>query len=178
MPRHPHVLNARLVGIDRRKEQEKSSDKCNSLCDSEEFLNRANPRKMPRSSLLRLASGLGHRSSEFAGLRYFQGARLVLGERVPFLLADIGEGISEVEVLKWHRSEGEPVNPFDKLLDVESDKATVEITSRYRGILRDLQYRPGEMAPVGRPLVRLGLLPSMTHLHWTFRITYIFPVLR
>lgn len=46
----------------------------------------------------------------------------------PFNLSDIGEGIAEVEVLQWFVNEGDSVEQFDKLCEVQSDKATVEIT--------------------------------------------------
>ena len=38
-----------------------------------------------------------------------------------------------MEVLSWHVKEGDKVSQFDKLLEVQSDKANVEITSRYDG---------------------------------------------
>ena len=41
----------------------------------------------------------------------------------PFKLHDIGEGITEVEVLKWHVNEGDTVEEFDNLLEVQSDKS-------------------------------------------------------
>lgn len=72
---------------------------------------------------------------------------------VPFLLADIGEGIAEVEVLEWHVQEGTPVRQFDRIAEVQSDKATVEITSRYDGIVRKVHYAKGATARVGQPLV-------------------------
>eukprot|EP01128_Nolandella_sp_AFSM9_P004036 TRINITY_DN1776_c0_g1_i1.p1 TRINITY_DN1776_c0_g1~~TRINITY_DN1776_c0_g1_i1.p1 ORF type:complete len:514 (+),score=150.46 TRINITY_DN1776_c0_g1_i1:31-1572(+) len=69
-----------------------------------------------------------------------------------FLLADIGEGISEVEVLQWYVEEGDVVEQFTPLCEVQSDKATVPITSRFGGVLKKLHYEVGEMAKVGAPL--------------------------
>ena len=47
-----------------------------------------------------------------------------------------GAGIAEVEVLQWHVSVGDVVDDFDPLCEVQSDKATVEITSRYAGTIK------------------------------------------
>jgi 2-oxoisovalerate dehydrogenase E2 component (dihydrolipoyl transacylase) len=73
----------------------------------------------------------------------------------PFLLADIGEGIAEVEILQWFVEAGEEVKQFDRICEVQSDKATVEITSRYDGRIASLEYQVGEMAKVGLPLLFL-----------------------
>jgi 2-oxoisovalerate dehydrogenase E2 component (dihydrolipoyl transacylase) len=73
----------------------------------------------------------------------------------PFLLADIGEGIKEVELLQWYVVPGDVVQQFDKICEVQSDKATVEITSRYDGIVVQLAGEPGSMLQVGQPLLYL-----------------------
>ncbi|KAI9093054.1 2-oxoacid dehydrogenases acyltransferase-domain-containing protein [Phlyctochytrium arcticum] len=72
---------------------------------------------------------------------------------VPFLLADIGEGITECELIQWFVKEGETVEQFSKICEVQSDKAAVEITSRYDGIIKKLYCKAGDVAYVGAPLV-------------------------
>jgi hypothetical protein len=76
---------------------------------------------------------------------------------VQFNLADVGEGIAECEVLKWFVDEGQPIEAFQKLCEVQSDKATVEITSRFDGIVKRLHYRVGDMARVGSPLADIAV---------------------
>lgn len=75
---------------------------------------------------------------------------------IPFLLADIGEGIKEVELIKWYVTIGQTVEQFDKICLIQSDKATVEITSRYDGIITSLNEKNvGDMIQVGEPLLFL-----------------------
>ena len=74
----------------------------------------------------------------------------------PFLLADIGEGISEVEVLQWFVQPGEKISQFDRVCEVQSDKANVEITSRYDGTIETLCGNVGDMMFVGKPLLYIA----------------------
>ncbi len=71
----------------------------------------------------------------------------------PFLLADIGEGITEVELLQWYIHPGDTVSQFDRICEVQSDKAAVEITSRFDGVVEKLCGTVGDMMMVGRPLL-------------------------
>ncbi|GAX15998.1 2-oxoisovalerate dehydrogenase E2 component [Fistulifera solaris] len=74
---------------------------------------------------------------------------------IPFLLADIGEGIHEVELIKWNVQAGDTVEQFDLICQVQSDKATVDITSRFDGTILELAGKVGDMIQVGKPLVFL-----------------------
>jgi 2-oxoisovalerate dehydrogenase E2 component (dihydrolipoyl transacylase) len=72
---------------------------------------------------------------------------------IPFKLADIGEGIAEVELMKWFVKEGDEVKSFDRICEVQSDKATVEITSRYDGKVVRVHYAEGAIVKVGSSLI-------------------------
>ncbi|KAG2208456.1 hypothetical protein INT47_010152 [Mucor saturninus] len=71
----------------------------------------------------------------------------------PFLLADIGEGITECEVIQWFVEPGSIVAEFDKICEVQSDKASVEISSRFAGKILKLHHGLNDIAKVGSPLV-------------------------
>ncbi|KAK3488748.1 2-oxoacid dehydrogenases acyltransferase-domain-containing protein [Neurospora hispaniola] len=75
----------------------------------------------------------------------------------PVLLADIGEGIVECEVIQWFVEPGARVEEFSQLCEVQSDKASVEITSRFAGVVKKLYYEAGEMAKVGKPFVDIDI---------------------
>lgn len=76
---------------------------------------------------------------------------------VDYLLADVGEGITECEIVKWFVETGTRVEEFDNLVEVQSDKASVEITSRYTGTVIEHCYQVGQVAKVGSPLCRIRL---------------------
>ncbi|KAK4192692.1 Lipoamide acyltransferase [Podospora australis] len=75
----------------------------------------------------------------------------------PVLLADIGEGIVECEIIQWFVEPGARVEEFSPLCEVQSDKASVEITSRFAGVVKKLHYDAGEMAKVGKPFVDIDI---------------------
>ncbi|CCL98917.1 uncharacterized protein FIBRA_00924 [Fibroporia radiculosa] len=66
-----------------------------------------------------------------------------------FKLADIGEGITECEVIKWNIKPVASVQVFDPLCEVQSDKASVEITSPFDGTLKEILVQEGDIAKVG-----------------------------
>ena len=66
----------------------------------------------------------------------------------PFVLADIGEGIAEVELMQWFVKQGDNIKAFDRICEVQSDKATVEITSRFDGTVATVHHREGDIVKV------------------------------
>lgn len=70
-----------------------------------------------------------------------------------FKLPDVGEGTAEAEIVAWHVAVGDRVTEDQHLVDVMTDKATVEMTSPVAGTVIALHGAPGEMAVVGAPLV-------------------------
>jgi 2-oxoisovalerate dehydrogenase E2 component (dihydrolipoyl transacylase) len=72
-----------------------------------------------------------------------------------FKLPDVGEGTAEAEVVNWHVKAGDAVEEDQPLVDVMTDKATVEITSPVSGKVTSTHGEPGVMAAVGSTLVVL-----------------------
>jgi pyruvate dehydrogenase E2 component (dihydrolipoamide acetyltransferase) len=66
-----------------------------------------------------------------------------------FKLPDLGEGIHEGEILSVRVSAGDKVNEGDIILEVETDKAAVEIPSPYTGVIEEILVKPGDTVKVG-----------------------------
>jgi pyruvate/2-oxoglutarate dehydrogenase complex dihydrolipoamide acyltransferase (E2) component len=73
-----------------------------------------------------------------------------------FKLPDLGEGLTEGEVARWLVAEGQEIEEDDPLVEIQTDKATVEIPSPYAGSVLRIVVPEGEVAPVGAVLVVIG----------------------
>jgi pyruvate/2-oxoglutarate dehydrogenase complex dihydrolipoamide acyltransferase (E2) component len=73
-----------------------------------------------------------------------------------FKLPDLGEGLTEGEIARWLVTEGQEIAEDDPLVEIQTDKATVEIPSPYGGTVLRILVAEGEMAPVGTELVVIG----------------------
>lgn len=72
-----------------------------------------------------------------------------------FILPDIGEGIVECEIVKWHVNEGDAIEEDQVVVEVMTDKAVVEIPAKHSGVVSKLYHGEGEIAKVHTPLFAL-----------------------
>ncbi|MHA6258561.1 dihydrolipoamide acetyltransferase family protein [Sporosarcina sp. CAU 1771] len=70
-----------------------------------------------------------------------------------FRLPDIGEGIHEGEIVKWFVSVGDTINEDDTLVEIQNDKAVVEIPSPVTGTVKEILVSEGTVAVVGDVLI-------------------------
>ncbi|MBT2248106.1 2-oxo acid dehydrogenase subunit E2 [Arthrobacter sp. BHU FT2] len=70
-----------------------------------------------------------------------------------FLLPDLGEGLTEAELVSWHVSVGDEIAVDQPIAEVETAKSAVEVPSPYAGIVAELHGKPGETLDVGKPLI-------------------------
>src|SRR2546422_4039570 len=73
-----------------------------------------------------------------------------------FKLPDIGEGVHEGEVVKWFVKEGDAVKENDPVVEVMTDKVTVQIPSPVTGKILQLRAKEGEVVKVGSTLIVFG----------------------
>ena len=74
-----------------------------------------------------------------------------------FLLPDLGEGLTESEVVSWRVAEGDSVELNQPLADIETAKAVVELPSPYEGVITKLHAAEGETVAVGAPLIEFDV---------------------
>ncbi|MFC2167359.1 dihydrolipoamide acetyltransferase family protein [Acidobacteriota bacterium] len=73
-----------------------------------------------------------------------------------FRFPDIGEGITEGEIVKWVVKEGDKVEEDQTIAELETDKAVVEIPSPFRGIILKRHFQEKDIIKVGDVLVTIG----------------------
>jgi pyruvate dehydrogenase E2 component (dihydrolipoamide acetyltransferase) len=72
-----------------------------------------------------------------------------------FKLPDIGEGVVEGEIVRWLVKEGDEISADQPMVEVMTDKATVEIPAPRGGKVLERLYKEGQICPVGKVLVRI-----------------------
>jgi pyruvate dehydrogenase E2 component (dihydrolipoamide acetyltransferase) len=79
-----------------------------------------------------------------------------------FNLPDLGEGLAEAEIVRWHVKVGDAVKVDQPMVAVETAKAVVEVPSPHSGVIRALHGGPGDIVATGAPLVEFDLPAAAT----------------
>jgi pyruvate dehydrogenase E2 component (dihydrolipoamide acetyltransferase) len=72
-----------------------------------------------------------------------------------FLLPDVGEGLTEAEILAWHVKVGDEVVVNQTIVEIETAKAAVELPCPYAGVVGSLHVAEGEVVEVGTPILTI-----------------------
>ncbi|MGW1341906.1 dihydrolipoamide acetyltransferase family protein [Kribbella sp. NPDC002412] len=72
-----------------------------------------------------------------------------------FLLPDLGEGLTEAELVRWLVKVGDIITVDTPIAEVETAKSVVELPSPYAGTVEELHGEPGTVIPVGKPLITI-----------------------
>ncbi|KAJ5567424.1 hypothetical protein N7535_006730 [Penicillium sp. DV-2018c] len=83
--------------------------------------------------------------------RKFHASSLLWGIKSQ-VLKDVGEGITEVQIIQWYVEEGAHIEEWKPLCQYQSDKAVDDITSRYEGVIKKLHFETDDTVPTGRAL--------------------------
>jgi 2-oxoisovalerate dehydrogenase E2 component (dihydrolipoyl transacylase) len=73
-----------------------------------------------------------------------------------FLLPDVGEGLTEAEIVAWKVKVGDTIEINDVIVEIETAKSLVELPSPYEGTVLALLVAEGETVPVGTPIISIG----------------------
>ncbi|WP_211879538.1 dihydrolipoamide acetyltransferase family protein [Pseudarthrobacter albicanus] len=84
-----------------------------------------------------------------------------MSETKVFLLPDLGEGLTEAELVNWLVAVGDEIRVDQPIAEVETAKSMVEVPSPYAGTVTELHGEPGQTLDVGKPLISVTPLGSM-----------------
>lgn len=73
-----------------------------------------------------------------------------------FLLPDVGEGLTEAEIVAWKVKVGDTIEINDVIVEIETAKSLVELPSPFEGTVLALLVPEGETVPVGTPIISVG----------------------
>ena len=79
-----------------------------------------------------------------------------------FKLPDVGEGLTEADIVRWHVQPGDTVVVNQIIVEIETAKAVVELPSPYAGVVADLLVAEGATADVGTPIISVKTGPGRT----------------
>ncbi len=74
-----------------------------------------------------------------------------------FRLPDVGEGLTEADIVSWHVKPGDTVTINQVIVDIETAKAVVELPSPYAGTVTALLVEEGQTVDVGTPIIAVDV---------------------
>src|SRR6516162_9216240 len=77
-----------------------------------------------------------------------------------FKLPDVGEGLTEADIVSWHVKPGDTIQINQVIVEIETAKAVVELPSPYAGTVTALLAAEGETVDVGRPIIAVEVPES------------------
>jgi 2-oxoisovalerate dehydrogenase E2 component (dihydrolipoyl transacylase) len=83
-----------------------------------------------------------------------------MSELKEFRLPDVGEGLTEADIIKWHVQPGDKVTINQIIVEIETAKAVVELPSPYEGVVAGLLVPEGTTADVGTPIISVEVGPD------------------
>lgn len=72
-----------------------------------------------------------------------------------FLLPDVGEGLTEAEILRWHVQPGDAVTVNQTIVEIETAKASVELPCPFAGTIENIHVNEGALVAVGTPIITI-----------------------
>ncbi len=78
-----------------------------------------------------------------------------MSEVKQFRLPDVGEGLTEADIVSWHVKPGDPVTVNQVIVDIETAKAVVELPCPFEGVVTSLLVPEGQTVDVGTPIIEV-----------------------
>ena len=77
-----------------------------------------------------------------------------------FKLPDVGEGLTEAEIVSWKVKPGDTVKVNDIVVEIETAKSLVELPSPFAGVVSELLVEEGRTVDVGTPIITVDTDPT------------------
>src|SRR5258708_29295584 len=74
-----------------------------------------------------------------------------------FKVPDVGEGLTEADIVRWLVKPGDTISINQIIVEIETAKAVVELPSPYAGVVKDLLVPEGVTADVGTPIISVAV---------------------
>ncbi|MGP8000916.1 MAG: dihydrolipoamide acetyltransferase family protein [Streptosporangiaceae bacterium] len=80
-----------------------------------------------------------------------------MSEQMHFRLPDVGEGLTEADIVSWHVKPGDRVTVNQVIVEIETAKAVVELPCPFEGVVAELLVEEGQTVDVGTPIIAVDV---------------------